>query len=107
MYLLVPPFASLSILMGRLKPSFKNFDLRMSRVEVYWTDLETSLILQVHHRVCLLRILLDADDAPPASTGEEDRLRTREVRAVQKHLCCSLLLPHSDRAAGRGRRPLV
>lgn len=76
-------------------------------MEVCCTDLKTSLILQVHHRVCLLRILLDADDASPAPAGEEDRMRTREVGAVQKHLRCPVLLPHSDRAAGRGRRPLV
>lgn len=42
-------------------------------------NLDAFLILQIHHRVCVLRILLGADDASPASAGEEDRLRTGEV----------------------------
>lgn len=62
------------------------------------------LLLQLHYCVNLLCLLPGADDALAPSAGKEDRLRSGQVRPLQEHLCCSVLLPHPHCAAGRGWR---
>lgn len=62
---------------------------------------------QIHNSADLLCFLFGADDDAEATTGEEDRLWAGQVRPLQKHLCCSLLLPHPHCAAGSGGRTAV
>lgn len=67
-------------------------------------NLVFSLSLQLHNSVDLLCVLPGADDAVAPSTGKEDRLRSGQVRPLQEHLRCAVLLPHPHCVAGRGWR---